>query len=741
MFEKIGDLDQKYYPSTIEKILMKIYFSLKQNRVKKVVLNHHPSKSLRRHLEPIITEYNGPKEVIEKRKLIEELEISEGTKILGQSSLLKLRIKKLILPESLEIIEYGALRDCKHLEEVVFKGNNLHEIDDKAFAGTKIKKIVLPNSIEILDGGAFEDCKRLKEIVLPNRITEISGSLLSNTKITKIIIPEKVETIRYYAFSSTNLKEVTLPHSVKRVENGVFSSSKIKKLNIGPNITTIENDFLKNSNHLKTIEIEYPNKQNKMVRHQIKSYLKPINQLKADENGYIIIKEPIKLFKQTIYSSFNIISKEGNTKMNTFKLLKLIPKEYRKNIHEYEEMATLLPKWFEAMERRKKGNQKVLLPSPYIIKGLPQDSREIVRFYLKEKEFTQIQKIFGGTSSTEHIVKMCYHLGLFSDKKEESKRAYDFIVDTLSKQMNFVDVSIIFEHVNKNHKYNRDFAKFYIENFKTKTTFSINNKDYTTRMLIIFKEITDNTKNYKKELNIEEVVRYLSSQKFEYKSGNEVLAMTVSPYANFYNQRDFNRMQELYEEAKQNGKKLILQTKDKTDSNLSYMWSPADNPINFVLGHEDKADCCAKLNGAAENLMIASIKDPEIQNLIIFDGFKNIIGKATAYYNPEGKYMIFNNAEINKKWYKNATKEQKEEALKTLQRAAKDQATAMNKEEINITKITIGMRFNDLEDEIKNKKLKIIKDEEMPKSKKLGHYSGDANSEKGQALLYEYEKK
>ena len=144
---------------------------------------------------------------------------------------------------------------------------------------------------------------------------------------------------------------------------------------------------------------------------------------------------------------------------------------------------------------------------------------------------------------------MCYHLGLFSDKKDESQRAYEFITNKLAKQMNNVDISIIFEHINTSHKYNRDFAKFYIENFESKNTFKVENKDYTSRMLITFKDIVDNTKNYKKELNIEEVVRYLSSQKFEYTQGNEVLAMTISPYANFYNQRDFNRMQEIYQEA------------------------------------------------------------------------------------------------------------------------------------------------------------------------------------------------
>jgi hypothetical protein len=717
-------------------MLKQIHYLLKTNQIKKVVVEPSKSKNHKSYMLPIITSNDIPKQ---QNKLIKELIINEGTLIIENNAFEKLKVKKIIFPETLETINNNITEECKFLKEIVFKGDNLLEIGVDAFRNTDLKKVKLPESITNIKRGAFSQCEKLKEINIPQNLKIIPGSFLLGTKVKKIELPPNLLKIEYLAFASTELKEVKIPHSVEILGSNVFSRSKVKKISIGPNLKDIDKDFLTNKHSIRTIEIDYPNQKKELKKYTIKSFIFPINKITTNENGYVVYKKPITIGKQKIFTSFDIINKDGIININTTKLLKILDKKNYQAVNNYEEVANKIPRWLDAMEKRKRGKQQVYLPHPSIIKGLSTDSREIVRYFLKEKEFNDVANLFKNKHSDEQIVKMCYHLGLFSDKKEESERAYEFLINKLSKEMNFIDINLIFENINPEIKYNRHFAKFYIENFVNSKTFRVENNDYTARMLVIFKEIHDTLKNYKKEITKEEVIRYMSNQKFEHRPGNEVLAMTLTPYANYYTQRDFDKMQDLYEKSK-NQTKLIHQTKDQSETGMTYLWSPAENPINFVLGHEDKADCCAKLKSAAEPIMIAAIKDPEVQNLIIFDGFKNIIGKATAYYNPIEKYIVFNTAEINRKWFKNAGELEREEALNTIVRASKDQANEMNKNETKITKITIGMKFNRLESEIKKGNYKIIKDKDALANHKYDGYNSDANSEKGQAVLYELKK-
>ena len=88
------------------------------------------------------------------------------------------KIKKVVLPSTIDSISNGAFFGCKSLREVNLP-DGLTWIWDYAFSGCdKLKKIQFPYTIEHICGSAFSNCKGLKEVVVPSttRIDEYAFS-------------------------------------------------------------------------------------------------------------------------------------------------------------------------------------------------------------------------------------------------------------------------------------------------------------------------------------------------------------------------------------------------------------------------------------------------------------------------------------------------------------------------------------------------------------------------------------
>ncbi len=82
-------------------------------------------------------------------------------------------LKKVVLPDSVEVIGKGAFNGCVNLKEVVLS-ENLSEIGYAAFFGCeKLRNIELPESIKKIDADAFGDCKRLRDLYIPQSCEEI----------------------------------------------------------------------------------------------------------------------------------------------------------------------------------------------------------------------------------------------------------------------------------------------------------------------------------------------------------------------------------------------------------------------------------------------------------------------------------------------------------------------------------------------------------------------------------------
>lgn len=126
------------------------------------------------------------------------LDLSSVTKI-GADAFSYTQIKKVILNDNLERLEYGVFQSCTLLEEINFP-SKLVSIGDCCFRGTGINKAVFGENLKEIGALAFDGCKELYIMELPESIEKIGSFAFDGTLIELLIIPENLSVIGYRAF-------------------------------------------------------------------------------------------------------------------------------------------------------------------------------------------------------------------------------------------------------------------------------------------------------------------------------------------------------------------------------------------------------------------------------------------------------------------------------------------------------------------------------------------------------------
>ncbi|MFC2652356.1 MAG: leucine-rich repeat domain-containing protein, partial [Capnocytophaga gingivalis] len=77
------------------------------------------------------------------------------------------QLKKIVLPSSLEYIDFDVFAHCSSLESVKLQGNNLEEIAGGAFSDCRnLRHLDIPSSVRKINGEAFNGCTSLRTIIL-----------------------------------------------------------------------------------------------------------------------------------------------------------------------------------------------------------------------------------------------------------------------------------------------------------------------------------------------------------------------------------------------------------------------------------------------------------------------------------------------------------------------------------------------------------------------------------------------
>ena len=195
------------------------------------------------------------KKAFMNRSKLEEVIVSNSVKTIDDEAFRECTmLKSVSLPDSLVSIGVNAFRSCSSLTSLVLP-SSLKSIDGFAFGGCPIESIVIPDGISELTGtfrnctslsnvvlpealkgilhSTFSGCKSLKNIVIPQAVTNIGILAFEDcTSLTSIIIPEAVTNIGSSAFAGcTSLKNITIPKNVKRIGRQAFwRCSRLKKI-------------------------------------------------------------------------------------------------------------------------------------------------------------------------------------------------------------------------------------------------------------------------------------------------------------------------------------------------------------------------------------------------------------------------------------------------------------------------------------------------------------------------------
>ena len=184
---------------------------------------------------------------------IREIIVPNGVKDL---SLPKCSVKRLVIPASVESIDYRSLRVLPYLEEIVIDENNpvygsydcnvivdkarmsvvsgclgssiphgVVKIDMEAFKGVLgLEKIVLSDSVEVIEPDAFAYCSNLQEIVFSSSLKRIGQCAFRYCgSLREVNFPDSLEFIDDEAFENCySLTNVVIPDSCQKIGRDAF---------------------------------------------------------------------------------------------------------------------------------------------------------------------------------------------------------------------------------------------------------------------------------------------------------------------------------------------------------------------------------------------------------------------------------------------------------------------------------------------------------------------------------------
>ena len=133
-----------------------------------------------------------------------EFTVPDGVRALGPSAFAVCKeLKKINLPETLELIDFYCFAECESLNNVVLP-NKLTDLEMFAFTGcTSLTDITLSENLTEIGGGAFFSCTALKNIEFPKSLKTIGQGAFISTGFDEIEVPVYVQEIGYSAFGYT----------------------------------------------------------------------------------------------------------------------------------------------------------------------------------------------------------------------------------------------------------------------------------------------------------------------------------------------------------------------------------------------------------------------------------------------------------------------------------------------------------------------------------------------------------
>lgn len=154
---------------------------------------------------------------------ITQIGISSGSKsVLGNY---KNKIKKVVIPSTVQVINDYAFAECSSLEEVTIP-SSVNTLGLCAFYKcTSLDNLYLPGSLQWIGNESFMRCSSLKNVYINDGIKELGNGMFEYCPSIEVIrLPESLETIGSYCFvNCTNLKDIYIQSNLRRINDLAFA--------------------------------------------------------------------------------------------------------------------------------------------------------------------------------------------------------------------------------------------------------------------------------------------------------------------------------------------------------------------------------------------------------------------------------------------------------------------------------------------------------------------------------------
>ena len=131
-------------------------------------------------------------------------------------------IKKVSLPNSVEVVGGTTFYECKQLERIFMPAGLTTYNNYFCYSCDNVKEIVMASGVLSVGANSFYQLFALKKIKLANTITQISNSGFYNCySLTELLLPSALETISSNAiYGLTGLTGLIIPASVQTIGSG-----------------------------------------------------------------------------------------------------------------------------------------------------------------------------------------------------------------------------------------------------------------------------------------------------------------------------------------------------------------------------------------------------------------------------------------------------------------------------------------------------------------------------------------
>ncbi len=199
---------------------------------------------------------------------ITKVVLPEGIKKIGAYAFANLTgLEEIVLPSTMEAIEYGAFYGCTALQKITFSGeNNLKIINQHAFENCDLQKTVDMSAACVISNYAFAGNQDLEEVVTGDSLLSIGEYAFAGCKTLKTVTIT-AKKVKYGPYAFTGCQGLTSFYvNAAVLPEGMFYECKtLETVTIGPDVNDI-GEFAFRDTAVKTLEVQEGNKAYKVQK-------------------------------------------------------------------------------------------------------------------------------------------------------------------------------------------------------------------------------------------------------------------------------------------------------------------------------------------------------------------------------------------------------------------------------------------------------------------------------------------